>query len=873
MSERSVSMGVKSSGSTTSTSGAAASSWEHCSGEAEVSLLHTHTPPAVIADGDLLDHSTNGKDMPLMPIVAMGPVAGTELASEVQVKGGSTTISDSRIPDGGIQGNTNTAPLVRQIAECGKGRTNGVAGLLDQLTQLLVGDCTAVCDILQCHMALLAGATSVQRDAVLTACVFADELSHGVRHHLSYADWTSSTLFDGEMEGAVLEFLEATDQMVQVESTNQLASAKGVKSEAETTLHISGFFALTGKHSSWAMGLLPATLLAVEHINQRPYILPGYQLELVVNDTVGDGGKAIRELIHHIEKPPTKLMIIGSARSIENIVLAETAKWWNLVQVGYTATYPDLSDRERFPLFFRTRMAQTAFTDARIRLMEEFGWDRVAVLHQDMQKFNTTKDEFLAEYANISSTLGYQESKYSALAYDAMWAIALALDASIGSLPGNKSLEDFSYEDSDFSSVFVQKMGELQFEGMSGPVIFTDTGDRRGLVIVNQIADGELHVHGSFDPVTYQYIWNTDMNWPGGSIPRDEGFVKVKEIVLSPVIFYVTGAFVACGILMAFYFLLFNITNRKTKLIKMSSPNMNNVIVLGGILVYISALLYGMDGVFSNDSVDCMLRTWVLCIGFTTGFGAMFSKTWRIHKIFTNKKVKTIRIMDIHLFGVIVVLLVIDIIILTLWTALDPPTINVQFYPNVPAENEVDTIYTPMSKECRSVYDAVWTTILFGYKGIIIVFGVFLAWETRKVNYPQLNDSRHIGFAVYNVTIMCCVSVPTSMFLSPQQKDLQFILIALCLVFCSMMTLCIVFIPKLQEHRISHRTVNDYQSNFTVPKTTQPTQDTSLVYHSSGSCAKAEEEILRLRKMCNLSTPPDPYIVVAQKECTVSKHK
>jgi len=30
------------------------------------------------------------------------------------------------------------------------------------------------------------------------------------------------------------------------------------------------------------------------------------------------------------------------------------------------------------------------------------------------------------------------------------------------------------------------------------------------------------------------------------------------------------------------------------------------------------------------------LKTWVFCVGFTLSFGAMFSKTWRVHAIFTN---------------------------------------------------------------------------------------------------------------------------------------------------------------------------------------------------------------------------------------------
>lgn len=32
----------------------------------------------------------------------------------------------------------------------------------------------------------------------------------------------------------------------------------------------------------------------------------------------------------------------------------------------------------------------------------------------------------------------------------------------------------------------------------------------------------------------------------------------------------------------------------------------------------------------------CTARAWVLMSGFTLSFGSMFSKTWRVHSIFTN---------------------------------------------------------------------------------------------------------------------------------------------------------------------------------------------------------------------------------------------
>ena len=43
----------------------------------------------------------------------------------------------------------------------------------------------------------------------------------------------------------------------------------------------------------------------------------------------------------------------------------------------------------------------------------------------------------------------------------------------------------------------------------------------------------------------------------------------------------------------------------------------------------------------SRIQINCSIfqaRTLCLSIGFTMAFGAMFSKTWRVYKIFTNKK-------------------------------------------------------------------------------------------------------------------------------------------------------------------------------------------------------------------------------------------
>ena len=57
------------------------------------------------------------------------------------------------------------------------------------------------------------------------------------------------------------------------------------------------------------------------------------------------------------------------------------------LQVSPAAFTPELSDRERFPYFFRTRAALSTFNGARLSFMRQFNWSRVSVIAPQTQYF------------------------------------------------------------------------------------------------------------------------------------------------------------------------------------------------------------------------------------------------------------------------------------------------------------------------------------------------------------------------------------------------------------------------------------------------------------------------------------------------------
>lgn len=62
------------------------------------------------------------------------------------------------------------------------------------------------------------------------------------------------------------------------------------------------------------------------------------------------------------------------------------------LQVSYSAGSPRLSDKTRYPKFFRINLEETMFNEATVALLKRFQWTQVAVVKQDEGIFNDVSD-------------------------------------------------------------------------------------------------------------------------------------------------------------------------------------------------------------------------------------------------------------------------------------------------------------------------------------------------------------------------------------------------------------------------------------------------------------------------------------------------
>ncbi|KAI4501485.1 hypothetical protein M0802_003362 [Mischocyttarus mexicanus] len=153
-------------------------------------------------------------------------------------------------------------------------------------------------------------------------------------------------------------------------------------------------------------------------------------------------------------------------------------------------------------------------------------------------------------------------------------------------------------------------------------------------------------------------------------------------------------------------------------------------------------------------------------------------------------------LQDTQLISLICILLVIDGLVVTLWVTLDPMQRHLR---NLTMEMNLQDrgiIYQPQVEVCRSQHTNGWLGALYVYKGLLLVVGVYMAWETRHVKIPALNDSQYIGMSVYSVVITSGIVVVLANLMS-DRATLAFVTITALILASTTGTLALLFLPQL----------------------------------------------------------------------------
>ena len=412
-------------------------------------------------------------------------------------------------------------------------------------------------------------------------------------------------------------------------------------------------------------------------------------------------------------------------------------------------------------------------------------------------EYNQTRIVYLEELANrnVSVNSSDTETQYSNVYYDAVWALALALNGSLASGDVNLSTYLQSYDQKNVTSVIRNHLFDVNFEGMSGRIEFNRSthGNIHAMIDIYQVqSDGSPKRIGVYDSMC------SSVNGAGDFIPSsfDEDILSIPRglgiFVLSAVIPIVAVTTILLHVANIFY--------SRSKYLKASSPSLNHLVFSGCYLFIIGATLFTIQETwgFSDSStyqtllpVECSAFMWSTTMGFTLVFGSVCAKTWRLFLIFSNFKyfgfIESLLLYDYTLIGVVVVLVILDVIYNLTWNIIDPWTVVVDRTRAFDRNSIIILAY------CEAVYLPFWVFTIVTYKGLFIVTLVYFAFRNRRIAKKEFKHSKFINMLILLLVMVFCVGIPLYIILLiDSQVVVAFVI--MIIVLLSTVVLCEVFL-------------------------------------------------------------------------------
>ncbi|XP_030648702.1 extracellular calcium-sensing receptor-like [Chanos chanos] len=162
-------------------------------------------------------------------------------------------------------------------------------------------------------------------------------------------------------------------------------------------------------------------VFAVEEINRNPNLLPNITLGYHLYDNCVKLGVAFRaatalvsgteELISngHCSGSPPVIGIVGDPGSTHSIAISSVLGLFRVPMVSYFATCSCLSNRHRYPSFFRTIPSDAFQTRAMAKILHRFGWTWVGLIYSNDDYGIHAAHSFHQDVEHFGGCVAYSE--------------------------------------------------------------------------------------------------------------------------------------------------------------------------------------------------------------------------------------------------------------------------------------------------------------------------------------------------------------------------------------------------------------------------------------------------------------------------------
>ena len=193
----------------------------------------------------------------------------------------------------------------------------------------------------------------------------------------------------------------------------------------------------------------------------------------------------------------------------------------------------------------------------------------------------------------------------------------------------------------------------------------------------------------------------------------------------------------------------------------------------------------------------CSGTVWFLSIGFTTVFAALYCRTRRINFVYRNAlKFRRVTVRAKDVAWPIVLLLAVNVVILSVWTAVHPPQFQAIVMDFDIYDRAIAIRYTCFADASAATLVCLVLLILADISAMVL-----LNVESYRARHlpSQFNESRFI--AITNLVLLEALIIGTPILIVVRTQRAAFVVVkvVLCFILC-MAVLVPTFVPKFSNH-------------------------------------------------------------------------
>ncbi|XP_032887123.1 extracellular calcium-sensing receptor-like [Amblyraja radiata] len=168
----------------------------------------------------------------------------------------------------------------------------------------------------------------------------------------------------------------------------------------------------------WMQGMI----YAIKEINDNSTLLPDVTLGYAIYDTCYNSPTAIEDVFalvsghrkftpnYQCQLNSTLAAVVGASTSAISIAMATVLGIYRYPQISYFSSIPSLSDKERFPSFFRTMPSDIFQSKVLVKLIKHFGWKWVGVLADNVDYGIQAAEMFKIQMERMGACIAFNEA-------------------------------------------------------------------------------------------------------------------------------------------------------------------------------------------------------------------------------------------------------------------------------------------------------------------------------------------------------------------------------------------------------------------------------------------------------------------------------